>query len=69
MAQRSLRLRHAARVLGKDEHDIEIAFEEWGKHKRNIGVFTSTFPQLENLLDKGEMWLGAALPLVQCGVG
>ena len=47
-----------ARALGKDEHDIEIAFDEWAKHKKNIGVFTNTFPQLEDLLDKGEMWLG-----------
>jgi putative spermidine/putrescine transport system substrate-binding protein len=47
-----------SRVLGKDEHDIEIAFDEWGKHKKSIGVFTNTFPQLEDLLDKGEMWLG-----------
>ena len=47
-----------SRVLGKDEHNIEIAFDEWAKHKKNIGVFTTTFPQLEDLLDKGEMWLG-----------
>jgi putative spermidine/putrescine transport system substrate-binding protein len=47
-----------SRVLGKDEHDIEIAFDEWAKHKKSIGVFTNTFPQLEDLLDKGEMWLG-----------
>ncbi len=47
-----------ARALGKDEHDIEIAFDEWAKHKKSIGVFTNTFPQLEDLLDKGEMWLG-----------
>jgi putative spermidine/putrescine transport system substrate-binding protein len=47
-----------ARAMGKDEHDIEIAFDEWAKHKQQIGVFTNTFPQLEDLLDKGEMWLG-----------
>jgi putative spermidine/putrescine transport system substrate-binding protein len=47
-----------SRVLGKDEHNIEIAFDEWAKHKKSIGVFTNTFPQLEDLLDKGEMWLG-----------
>jgi putative spermidine/putrescine transport system substrate-binding protein len=47
-----------SRVLGKDEHDIEIAFDEWAKHKKSIGVFTNTFPQLEDLIDKGEMWIG-----------
>ncbi len=47
-----------SRVLGKDEHDIEIAFDEWAKHKKNVGVFTNTFPQLQDLLDKGEMWIG-----------
>lgn len=47
-----------SRVLGKDEHNIEIAFDEFAKHKKNIGIFTTTFPQLEELLDKGEMWLG-----------
>lgn len=46
-----------ARAMGKDEHDIEVAFDEWAKHKKNIGVFTTTFPQTEDLLDKGEMWL------------
>jgi spermidine/putrescine-binding protein len=47
-----------SRVMGKDEHQIEIAFDEWGKHKDQVGVFTNTFPQLQDLVDKGEMWLG-----------
>jgi len=47
-----------SRVMGKDEHNIEIAFDEWGKNKKQVGVFTNTFPQLQDLLDKGEMWLG-----------
>ena len=47
-----------SRVMGKDEQNIEIAFDEWGKNKKQVGVFTNTFPQLQDLLDKGEMWLG-----------
>lgn len=47
-----------AYILGADERNLEVAVNEWAKHKQNIGVWTTSFTQLEELVDKGEMWLG-----------
>lgn len=47
-----------AYILGTDERNLEVAVNEWAKHKQNIGVWTNSFTQLEELVDKGEMWLG-----------
>jgi len=47
-----------AKILGKDEYNLSVAIDEWAKHKRNIGVWTNSFTRLEELVDKGEMWLG-----------
>jgi spermidine/putrescine-binding protein len=44
--------------LGEDETNLEVAIDEWAKHKRNIGVWSNSFTQLQELVDKGEMWLG-----------
>lgn len=47
-----------AKILGKDEYNFSVAIDEWAKHKQNIGVWTNSFTRLEELVDKGEMWLG-----------
>ena len=47
-----------AYTLGTDEHHLDVAINEWAKHKQNIGVWTTSFTQLQELVDKGEMWLG-----------
>lgn len=47
-----------ARILGADEYNLSVAVNEWAKHKKNIGVWTTSYVQLESLIDKGEVWLG-----------
>lgn len=47
-----------ARVLGADERNLSVAVNEWAKHKKNIGVWTNNYTQMESLIDKGEVWLG-----------
>ncbi|MEP7456360.1 extracellular solute-binding protein [Phyllobacterium sp. SB3] len=47
-----------ARILGKDEYNLSVAVDEWAKHKKNIGVWTTSYTQMEELIDKGEVWLG-----------
>jgi putative spermidine/putrescine transport system substrate-binding protein len=46
-----------ARIMGGNERDLAPAMDEWAKHKKNIGAWASSFTQLDELLDKGEMWL------------
>ncbi len=46
----------AAKVAGKDEHEIEAGIEAWKAAKANIGLWIQSVAEIHQAIDRGEIW-------------